>query len=121
MCVSTEKTKPLKKLPETDTIFENLKEVHDEIEEDDTVARLSIDTKDRVLIGPFSRGGKSRMKVEVADHDFGDEYVVHFGIMNVKDGTVTISISETKVTADFMIDFLEAYWIEYKYKDTKKC
>ena len=71
-----QKTKPLKKLPETETIFENLKKVHDEIEEDDTVARLSIDTKDRVKIGPFSRGGKSRMKVEAADHDFGNEYVV---------------------------------------------
>lgn len=38
------------------------------------------------------------MKVEAADHDFGDEYVVPFGIMNVKDGTVNISILETKVT-----------------------
>jgi len=41
---------------------------------------------------------KSKMKVEAADHDFGDEYVVPFGIMNVKDGTVNISILETKVT-----------------------
>lgn len=32
-----QKTKPLKKLPETDAIFDNLKKVHDEIAEDDMV------------------------------------------------------------------------------------
>jgi len=115
-----QKTKPLKKLPETDAIFDNLKKVHDEIAEDDMVVRLSIDTKDKVKIGDFSRGGKSRVKVEAADHDFGDKYVIPFGIMNVKDGTVDISISETKVTADFMMDCLEAHWIESKYQDVKK-
>jgi hypothetical protein len=35
------KVKPKKKIPETDTIFENLKKVHDEVEEKDNVVRLS--------------------------------------------------------------------------------
>ena len=71
---------------------------------------MSIDTKDRVKIGNFSRGGKSRVEVEASDHDFGDKFVVPFGIMDVKDGTVDLSIAETKVTADFMVDRLEEYW-----------
>ena len=115
-----QKTKPLKKIPETNAIFENLKKVHDEIENDDAVVRLSIDTKDRVKIGNFSRGGKNRVEVEASDHDFGDKFVVPFGIMNVKDGTVDLSIAETKVTADFMVDRLEEYWEAHHLQDSIK-
>jgi len=115
-----QKTKPLKKIPETDAIFENLKKVHDEIEDDNTVVRLSIDTKDRVKIGNFSRDGKNRVEVEAADHDFGDKFVVPFGIMNVKDGTVDLSITESKVTADFIVDRLEEYWIAHDFQGSKK-
>ena len=32
--------------------------------------RLSLDAKAPVLIGPFSRGGKSRRGNKAADHDF---------------------------------------------------
>jgi hypothetical protein len=53
------KTKPLKKIKQTDAIFENLKKVHDENKSKNNVLRLSIDTKDRVKIGEFSRGGSS--------------------------------------------------------------
>lgn len=97
-----------------------MKKVHDEIENDDTVVRLSIYTKDRVKIGNFSRGEKNRAEVEAADYDFGDKFLVLFGIMNVKDGTVDLSIAETKVTADFMVDRLEEYWNVHDFQDSKK-
>jgi hypothetical protein len=36
----------------------------------DTVLRLSMDTKAPVTVGPFARGGKSRIPTVAADHDF---------------------------------------------------
>ncbi len=74
------KTQPLKKIEETDDIFENLKKVHAEYHDKSNVVRLSIHTKDRVKIGPFSRGGKSRVNTQAADHDFGTEFLTPFGI-----------------------------------------
>lgn len=58
--------------------------------------------------------------MEALDHDFGNEYVTPFGIYNVTDGSMDISITATKVTADFMVDQLEAYWIAKGYDKTKK-
>jgi transposase len=104
-----QKTKPLKKIAETDDIFDKLKEIHEKAKNDDSILRLSIDTKDRVKIGDFSRDGKSRVTKKATDHDFGDKYVTPFGILNVKSGSVDISIAKSKVTADFMVDRLEEY------------
>ena len=112
---TVKKTKPKEKIPETDFIFENLDRLHKEAAEDDEIVRLSVDTKDRVKIGKFSRGGTSRVGVEAYDHDFGDEYVTPFGIMDVKEKTVDVSLSTTKVTADFMVDRLEEYWLRKGY------
>lgn len=75
-----QKTKPLKKIAETYDIFDKLKEIHEKAKNDDSILRLSIDTKDRVKIGDFSRDGKSRVTKKATDHDFGDKYVTPFGI-----------------------------------------
>jgi hypothetical protein len=115
-----QKTKPLKKIPETDAIFENLKKLHEEIKDDETVVRLSIDAKDRVKVGNFSRGGKSRVATKAKDHDFCDEHVTPFGIMDVKEGTVDISIAESRITADYIADELEEYWNRHNLQDSKK-
>jgi Rhodopirellula transposase DDE domain len=37
---------------------------------DPAVLRVSMDAKATVKIGPFSRGGTSRVPVQAADHDF---------------------------------------------------
>jgi len=55
---------------ETDAIFENLTEVHRREARSEGTLRLSCDAKAPVLIGPFSRGGKSRRGTRGADHDF---------------------------------------------------
>jgi len=115
-----QKSKPTKKIQETDLIFYNLDRVHKQYEEDENIVRLSIDTKDRVKIGEFSRGGESRVAVKAFDHDFGDKYVVPFCIFNVREKSSEISISETKVTADYMVDRLEEYWISHGYSDSGK-
>ena len=117
---TVKKSKPLMKKPETELIFENLGRVHEKASADEKTVRLSIDTKDRVKVGKFSRGGKSRVEVEAYDHDSGDEYVVPFGIMDVKQKTVEISLSETKVTADYMVDRLDEYWMAKGYSGSGK-
>ena len=38
--------------------------------------RVSIDAKATVKIGPFARGGKGRVAVKAADHDFQAEATV---------------------------------------------
>jgi hypothetical protein len=88
-------------------------------EEDDAIVRLSIDAKDRVKVGRFSRDGKSRVTVEAFDHDFGDNYVTPFGIMDVKTGELNISIAYSKITADYIVDRLEEVWVSSGYAYTK--
>lgn len=114
------KTKPFKKIKETDEIFSKLKETHDEVKDQDNVVRLSFDTKDRVKIGDFSRGGASRVGVKAADHDFSKTFVTPFGILDVKADEIALSFSKTKVTADFMVDAIEQYWISSGYAASKE-
>lgn len=113
------KTKPLKKIEQTDAIFENLKKVHDENKSKNNVIRLSIDTKDRVKIGDFSRGGSSRVIVKAGDHDFGEDYVTPFGILDLTNDHVELIFASSKVTADFMVDYIETYWLKSGYLNGK--
>jgi hypothetical protein len=53
-----QKAKPLKKTPETDAIFANVKAVQQEVHDDPTTLEISIDTKAKVKEGEYSRGGK---------------------------------------------------------------
>jgi len=114
-----QKVKPLKKIEETDAIFKNLNKVHDKNQSKTNVLRLSIDTKDRVKIGEFSRGGSSRVTVKAGDHDFGGDYVTPFGILDLTNDNVEIIFSSSKVTADFMVDFIESYWLKSGYLQGK--
>lgn len=113
------KVKPLKKIKQTDAIFENLKKVHNENKSMDNVVRLSIDTKDRVKIGAFSRGGRSRVTVKAGDHDFGGDYLTPFGILDLTQDHVELIFTNSKVTADFMVDCLETYWLKSGYLNSK--
>ena len=54
------KAKPQKKVPETDAIFDNIKEKDAIAKLKPGVKRLSIDCKATVKIGNYSRGGKGR-------------------------------------------------------------
>ena len=49
-----QKTKPLKKIPETNAIFENVNKVNHQADEDPENLRISIDAKAKVNIGEFS-------------------------------------------------------------------
>jgi predicted ArsR family transcriptional regulator len=110
---SVKKSQPKAKIPETDAIFEKLNEEHDKANKDDTVIRLSLDAKATVGLGPYSRCGKTRANVDAQDHDYIDNHVTPFGIFNVKDKTTALYFTKSKITADFIVDMLEDYWLTY--------
>lgn len=113
------KTKPAKKIEETDAIFDNLNKIHTENLDKENVVRISIDTKDKIKIGEFSRGGCSRCNVKAYDHDFGNNYITPFGILDTTNENVAFYFTEGKITADFIVDSIESYWIEKGYHNTK--
>lgn len=47
-------------------------------------ALISLDTKDKVLIGPFSRKGKNRVQIEALDHELTSHFLIPFGILDIK-------------------------------------
>jgi transposase len=73
--------------------------------------RLSIDTKATIDIGPFSRGGYTRINTQAADHDFGSDSALKlFGIAIPALDENYMYFTENNATADFMIDALEHLW-----------
>src|SRR4051794_20742147 len=55
-----QKTKPLKKVKETDAIFANVRKVHEEAANDPEALEISVDTKAKVPFGEYSRDGETR-------------------------------------------------------------
>jgi hypothetical protein len=53
------KGKPLKKTPQTNAIFANVKAVRQEVRDDPETLEISIDTKAKVAVGDYCRGGKN--------------------------------------------------------------
>ena len=53
------KGKPLKKTKDTDAIFANVQAVRQEVRDDLQTLEISIDTKAKVAVGDYSRGGKN--------------------------------------------------------------
>jgi hypothetical protein len=51
--------KPLKKLPQTDAIFANIAAVKAAARGDPSILEISMDTKAKVALGDYSRGGKN--------------------------------------------------------------
>ncbi len=47
-----------------------MKQRNEEAKADEHVLRLSMDAKATVRVGPFARGGKSRVRTKASDHDF---------------------------------------------------
>lgn len=109
---SVQKSQPQKKIPETDAIFEQLDEVHAEADEDETALRISMDAKATVLIGPFSRHGKTRIIVKAMDHDFEpDEKLTPYGIFLPKFNELHLYFTNSQVTSDFIVDCLHDFWL----------
>jgi hypothetical protein len=54
-----QKGKPLKKTKDTDAIFANVKAVRKEVRDDPETLEISMDTKAKVGLGDYARGGKN--------------------------------------------------------------
>ena len=103
---------PPKKVKETDAIFANVREVHAQAAACPHTRRLSIDGKAPVLIGPFSRGGRSRTGAAGVDHDFKPEGVLTpLGIFEPASSESELFFTDSKLSSDFMADCL-GRWIE---------
>lgn len=78
---------------------------------DPAVLRVSLDAKATVKVGPFSRGGKSRVPVQAADHDFQPEATVTpVGIFLPAADELFLYQVTSKVTSDCLVDCLGRWW-----------
>lgn len=112
-----QKAKPLKKIKETDAIFDNLDAVNRASDDREDSLRISIDTKAKVDLCDSSRGGTSRCKkaVQADDHDLGDKSkLVPLGILDVMSGLLTIIFGVSFETSDFIVDGIEQWWLSNK-------
>ena len=101
----------MKKIPETDAIFARLAEVNPAADADPTVLRMSVDAKARVLLGRFSRGGRSRIPVEALDHDFRTApTVTPLGVFLPVVNETYLYFIQGPLTADAIADVIELTW-----------
>lgn len=105
------KSRPLKKKPETDAIFERLALLNAEADEDETMLRLSVDAKGTGLLGLLSRGGYSRVTVKALDHDYRpDKTVTPVGIFLPQYNETYIFLTSSPVTSDLIVDCIDRVW-----------
>lgn len=105
------KSKPLRKVPQTDAIFQAVHQINRLADADAGTVRLSIDTKTVVPIGNLSRGGKSRQGHRALDHDLEpDAKLTPFGIHRPDTAETWLCFTTGSVTADFMADRLSELW-----------
>ena len=98
-------------MKETDAIFQQLSKVHEQAARSADTLRLSLDSKAPVLIGPFSRGGKSRLGTAGADHDFKPwGRLTPFGLFLPDSKELNLYFTSSKVTSDFIVDRLGEWW-----------
>jgi hypothetical protein len=108
------KSKPKKKLPETDAIFEQVHQINAAADQADDALRLSMDAKTPVKIGNFSRGGVTRLDVAAADHDFKPQAtLIPWGFLLPKYNDLFLYMSTSKITSDFIVDSLSDLWRTY--------
>lgn len=70
-----------------------------------------MDAKATVKVGPFARGGKSRVPTSAADHDFQPEATVTpVGIFLPATDELFLYAVTSKVTSDCLVDRLAEWW-----------
>jgi hypothetical protein len=75
------------------------------------VLRISIDAKATVNVGPFARGGKSRVPTAAVDHDFHPAArVTPVGIVLPTLDELFLYGITSKVTSDCVADCVERWW-----------
>lgn len=111
------KTEPVKKIEEVDEIFDNVHRENEKSDDDPHSLRVSVDTKTKLKIGPFSRNGRSRgQKAKKGlDHDVKPTAkLVPFGILDVVGGLLHVIFGQSVETTDFIVDALQLWWDKNK-------
>lgn len=84
-----------------------MKQINEEADVDERTLRISMDAKATVKVGPFARGGKSRVPTKAADHDFQPTATVTpVGIFLPAFDAVFFYGVTSKVTSDCLVDRL---------------
>ena len=106
------KAKPVKKIKETDAIFENIKKKMDiPATPESAVIRLSMDCKATVKLGEMSRGGQTRGDPQASDHDFDVQgKYLPCGIVDEDSGALYLNFGSSYKTSDFIVDTLQEWW-----------
>jgi len=105
------KSQPIKKIAETEAIFIHLYRVNQASKTTPNILRIAWDAKAQVKIGPFSRGGLSRLPISGADHDFAPLAVLTpFDIVLPDYNDLFLYFTTSKVTSDFIVDTLQLTW-----------
>jgi len=92
-----------------------VKQSNEEADADEQVLRLSIDAKATVKVGPFARGGKSRVPTKAADHDFQPAATVTpVGILLPASDELFLYGVTSKGTSDCLVDRLVDWWESVK-------
>src|SRR3954464_8363889 len=110
-----QKGKPLKKTEQTDAIFANVKAMREQVRDQPGTLEISMDTKAKVALGDYVRGGKTRTGSggEVTqgwDHDPpAKRKLVPFGILMVATGTLMLLFGSHE-TSDAWVDALQMWW-----------
>lgn len=102
----------MKKIAQTDAIFDQVHKVNQEADADEAMLRISLDAKAPIRVGLFSRGGLNRVVVKGLDHDFHGKtpQITPFGIYLPQHGELYLYFTATKVTSDFIVDCLTDFW-----------
>lgn len=102
----------MKKIPETDAIFEQLATVNRDADADERTLRLSVDAKATINLGLFARGGYNRVTVKALDHDFApEEKVTPVGVFLPPHNELFIFLTTGPVTADLIVDCIHDVWL----------
>ncbi len=110
-----QKGRPLKKTTDTDAVFENIQAVRVAARDDPATLEMSADTKAKVAIGDYSRGGKTRTDADgnpaqAWDHDPpATEKLVPFGFLVVATGALML-IFGVRETSDSWVDAMQLWW-----------
>jgi Rhodopirellula transposase DDE domain len=77
----------------------------------DDVLRISMDAKATVKVGPFARGGETRVQVQAADHDFQPlATVTPVGIFLLTLDELFVYGVTSEVTSDCLVERLAQWW-----------
>lgn len=112
----------MKKIPQTDAIFENVFRENQAADDNPKSLRISIDSKAKVKIGNLSRGGKARTIEPKAADDHDTEWqaiLVPFGILNTHTDQLSIYMGQSAETSDFIVDCLTDWWNKNQPDETE--